>query len=154
VKRTWNGVQRSIAGGTSWTKSPLPRHATAPSTVPSSDPNNDIDRAAILEWLQYSDFYQFPHVQIFSTISELIDILTEALNFGVITNLTEISLSMRRYNDEQKQNIEHSWGLILENIHSARTSKQSAKTYLEDTDTALHENYGVRLKHEQCIGSE
>jgi hypothetical protein len=64
TERTWEG-----AYGRNSTQSPIPRH---PSAAVAHDPNNDADEAAVKYWLQFSEFYQWPHVQTFDSWDQLI----------------------------------------------------------------------------------
>ncbi|CAF1288151.1 unnamed protein product [Adineta steineri] len=75
------------------------------------DPNNEFDRKAIRYWLQFSDFYQWPHITYFNSIDDLTMKLTS-------TNLTEISRNMKIYNIDLKQKLFQQWNHILQRISS------------------------------------
>jgi hypothetical protein len=62
-EKTWEGAFGRIS-----THSPIPRYHNV--TVPY-DPNNDTDEASIKYWLQYSDFYLWPHIQTFDSWDDL-----------------------------------------------------------------------------------
>jgi hypothetical protein len=153
LQRTWNGIERSENGGIARKRSPLPRHAKAPAGVPKSDPNNEVDKSALLEWIAYSDFYQFPHVQQFSTIDELMVMLGQALDDKSSSmNLTAISLSMREYNLKQREYVEGVWGDILVNIKQNRNSTLQNEHIAADINSILFTEYNLKLD-DGCFGS-
>jgi hypothetical protein len=73
------------------------------------DPNNEFDRGAIRYWLQFSDFYQWPHITYYNSTDDLVIKLT-------ITNLTQVSENMKIYNANLKRNLLKQWRQILEKI--------------------------------------
>ncbi len=70
------------------------------------DPNNDEDEDAIRHWLQFADFYQWPHFVYYNSIDDLVDKL-------IHTNLTQVSHNMKQYNKQARQHIQDSWSQIL-----------------------------------------
>ncbi|CAF0897510.1 unnamed protein product [Adineta steineri] len=77
------------------------------STIP--DPNNEYDYSSIRYWLQYADFYQWPHITYFNSTD---DLTLKLLN----TNLTYISQQMSVYNHKKKLNLLQQWKTILARI--------------------------------------
>jgi hypothetical protein len=73
------------------------------------DPNNEFDRSAIRYWLQFSDFYQWPHITYYNSTHDLAIKLTT-------TNLIQISKNMKIYNENLKRNLLEQWRQILERI--------------------------------------
>lgn len=65
-------------------------------------------------------------------------------------NLTAISLSMRKFNLEQREYIEDAWGDILVNIKQNRNV--SAKDDHADINIALSREYNLKLD-DGCFGS-
>jgi hypothetical protein len=73
------------------------------------DPNNEFDRSAIRYWLQFSDFYQWPHITYYNSTEELAIKLTT-------TNLRQVSENMKIYNANLKQKLLEQWRQILERV--------------------------------------
>ncbi len=70
----------------------------------------EFDRNAIRYWLQFSDFYQWPHITYFNSIDDLaIKLIT--------TNLPEVSRNMKKYNANVKKTLHEQWRQILERIN-------------------------------------
>ena len=78
------------------------------------DPNIDVDYDAVSYWLQFADFYQWPHLIYFSSINELVHKMAH-------TNLTEVSLRMKAHNTVVRQQIKDTWSDILLKITSGIT---------------------------------
>ncbi|CAF1526631.1 unnamed protein product [Adineta ricciae] len=73
------------------------------------DPNNEFDRKAIRYWLQFSDFYQWPHITYFNSTDDLVEKLMHA-------DLNEISRSMKIYNVKLKERLHEQWEDILRRV--------------------------------------
>ena len=73
------------------------------------DPNNDRNQTSIRYWLNFSDFYQWPHITYFDSTDDLIDKLTR-------TDFRSISKRMKEYNKQLGDSLIHKWKSILENI--------------------------------------
>jgi len=73
------------------------------------DPNNDRDRTAIRYWLNFSDFYQWPHIIYYESTDDLIKKLNT-------TNFAMISKRMKEYNKQFGKNLLQKWKQILDNI--------------------------------------
>ncbi|CAF0819703.1 unnamed protein product [Rotaria sordida] len=80
------------------------------STIP--DPNNEYDYSSIRYWLQFADFYQWPHITYFNSID---DLAIKLIN----TNLTFISEQMSEYNHKKKLKILEHWKIILNRISTS-----------------------------------
>ncbi|CAF1242235.1 unnamed protein product [Adineta steineri] len=99
-ERTWDGVFRqhknsSIISG------------VLNSYIP--DPNNEFDRNAIRYWLQFSDFYQWPHITYYNSIDDLSKKL-------INTNLNQVSQNMKAYNKHLIKTVLKQWRDILQRI--------------------------------------
>jgi len=73
------------------------------------DPNNDRDRTAIRYWLNFSDFYQWPHIIYYESTDDLIKKLDT-------TDFAMISKKMKEYNKEFGESLLQKWKQILDNI--------------------------------------
>jgi hypothetical protein len=99
-ERTWDGVNGNRKNA---------------STIPGvlgpdiPDPNNEFDRGAIRYWLNFSDFYQWPHITYYNSTDDLAMKLTT-------TNLVEISENMKIYNENLKRSLHDQWRQIIERI--------------------------------------
>jgi hypothetical protein len=82
------------------------------------DPNNDRDRTAIRYWLNFSDFYQWPHIIYYESTDDLIKKLN-TINFRMV------SKKMKEYNEQFSKNLLQKWQKILNNIK--RYSKKFRK---------------------------
>ncbi len=101
TERTWDRISGNLKNS-----SVIP--GVLSSDIP--DPNNDFDRNAIRYWLQFSDFYQWPHITYFNSIDDLaIKLIT--------TNLPEVSRNMKKYNANVKKTLHEQWRQILERIN-------------------------------------
>ena len=83
-----------------------------PSQIRIPDPNSKRDLDSIRHWLQFVDFYLWPHVVYFDNILDL------AVKLERLTSedLWEISAAMKRHNMESKDEILMQWRGILENV--------------------------------------
>eukprot|EP00965_Chrysotila_dentata_P012887 425421-Pleurochrysis_carterae.AAC.1 len=68
------------------------------------DPNDACDTQSAAAWLQFADWYQWPHISYFDTPSELIAIVNALL--ANETRRFEISTSMRRFFEHERQRTE------------------------------------------------
>ncbi|CAF0809617.1 unnamed protein product [Didymodactylos carnosus] len=73
------------------------------------DPNNEFDGEAVRYWLKYADFYQWPNIIYFNSTDDLIWKLSN-------TNLTHVSLQMKSYNRQVKEEVLQKWKVILDRI--------------------------------------
>jgi len=73
------------------------------------DPNNDRDRTAIRYWLNFSDFYQWPHIIYYESTDDLIKKLNTT-DFGMV------SKKMKEYNKQFSESLLKKWKEILANI--------------------------------------
>jgi hypothetical protein len=86
----------------------LPRHPTA---IAPYDPNDDTDPASVAWWLQWSDYYTFPHVILFDSWQDLLDKLN-----GV--DLAAVSAAMHAYSAAQEAELALTWRRILASLPS------------------------------------
>jgi hypothetical protein len=120
-ERTWMSVL-----GQPQRASTLPRHlrwdlnSSAPHSVPASDPNNEFDAAAVLEWLTLSDFYQWPHIQTFDTWDELFAKLADK---GLLLRMSE---KMGEFNVLEEARIRQDWMRILDKVRTHKERRQEA----------------------------
>jgi hypothetical protein len=73
------------------------------------DPNNEFDRNAIRYWLNFSDFYQWPHIIYYESTNDLIEKLLS-------TDLPMISRKMKAYNKQVAIDLRTKWNKILTNV--------------------------------------
>ena len=100
-ERTWGQVRGRIPEG-----SPIPGVKEG---VP--DPNNEKDKDAIKYWIQYADFYTFPHIILYNSVDDLIFKMET-------TDLNKVSDKMKKYNVEFKKELLNKWKPILTNIYN------------------------------------
>jgi hypothetical protein len=62
-------------------------------------------------WVKYSDWFTFPHVQLFDSFEHLMDILKSA-------NFFDISSNMEKHNTEQRRKLVSTWKKIFGDIKS------------------------------------
>lgn len=150
---TWH-VHRNVLNERTWTSalyhepssgSNIFRHPESDSIM-MSDPNNDLDYNAVLEWIKLADFYQFPHVTPFSSFEHLMSLLK-------IVDLKQTSSKMELHNVQQKKDIHQKWSNILIKISNSKNEAQAAlPNRTRNFDDALREEYGAILA-EGCVGS-
>jgi hypothetical protein len=83
-----------------------------PSSIHKLSPNDDSDEP-YKYWLQYADYFQWPHVTIFESLKDLIQKLKTM-------NLKDISDKMKRYNKVREANLLDNWCRVLK--HDTRDS--------------------------------
>lgn len=154
-ERTWSGAH----GARSY-HSAIGRNVDSKSSL-MLDPNDDTSFDAIYEWVQLSDFYQFPHVQQFESLDHLIELLGSA-------DLASISSSMMEFNEKQKASIVRVWEGIVDDIRSRTEQNTVSLSSLTDIsgniidsimpphddpfNAALQKEYGAMLSPDSCIG--
>ncbi len=95
-QRTWN-LYRSHLGNQS----------TIPGLRPDlPDPNNDLDEESVRFWLQFADYYQWPHITYYESVEDLVDKL-------LTVNLKDISAKMIQYNAKTRVAIKQAWSQVL-----------------------------------------
>lgn len=100
-ERTWKGV----FGGKP-DKSDISAHS---SQIAFPDPNNEQDEKAILHWIEFSDFYQFPHILYYDSIPDLV----KKLQNVELAELLKVSNQMKEYNLKAKTELLEKWKDIL-----------------------------------------
>lgn len=127
-ERTWNSVFRSPSSS-----SVLPRHIFSHCSR-FSDPNDDINASAILEWITLADFYTFPNVSQFDSAEHLLSLLQG-------NDHRQISADMRRYSEILREQTANAWRNVL-----VKAKNRSRKVIdASDINTALRERYRTRL---------
>ena len=97
-ERTWDGVFKKIPSGSN-----LPPHPSQ-SSIP--DPNSETNRTAINYWIQFADFYTFPHITYYDSATDLVRKLA-------VTDLQKTSAQMARYNLRFREKLLKQWTDIL-----------------------------------------
>ncbi len=100
-ERTWDGVHNRKPAKSSIP--PDPRFASVP------DPNNERNMTAIKYWIQFSDFYQFPHITYFDSEADLLHKLNTV-------DLKSISSKMKAHNIKLRKQLISNWSVILTNV--------------------------------------
>ena len=100
TERTWSGISGNL-------KNSSVISGVLGGDIP--DPNNEFDLDAIRYWLQFCDFYQWPHITYFNSIDDLALKLTT-------TNLEQISQNMKIYNRNLTKHLHEQWRQILDRI--------------------------------------
>ena len=122
-ERTWDMALHSVVAR----KSVLPRDVN--STV-WYDPNDELDSEAVMYWLQFSDFYSFPHVILFDSWEHLAKRL-KTVDFA------DVSRKMCDHNAKELTRIAAQWEEVL-----GKVQQSSATTQLSYTQ-AMDAVYGV-----------
>jgi len=161
-ERTWPTVFGSPAH-----KSVIPRHVNSTSAL-RSDPNDEFNRTAVLEWTSLSDYYKWPHITLFHSFDHLMELLRTS-------NLTHISRNMARHSRDVQAQVRSVWSHILSTVLSDKKKKyglhkkgassdNSARTISlrqgqEDNllepniNVALKDFYNIELNLTGCTGS-
>ena len=95
-QRTWDGYKMKRGNGS------LIRGLQT--DIP--DPNNDYDEESVKYWLQFADFYRWPHIVYFDSVDDLVQKLATV-------NLTEISAAMKQHNIKARHYIKRTWSRVL-----------------------------------------
>jgi len=99
-EKTWDQTLYAIRPSSSHINGVIP-------DVP--DPNNDRNRTSIRYWLNFSDFYQWPHIIYFDSTDDLLQKLSS-------TNFEMVSKKMKAYSQQLSANLLEKWKEILVNI--------------------------------------
>ena len=70
------------------------------------DPNNDIDEDAVKYWMQFADYYQWPHLIYFDSVKDLVNKMLKV-------DLNEISRRMKEFNEKEQLRIKDLWSKII-----------------------------------------
>lgn len=71
------------------------------------DPNNDLDKGAWMHWIQFADFYMWPHIVTFNSWTDLNDKI-EQQNWKGISNL------MLQHNAKKVVELKEKWRTLLD----------------------------------------
>jgi hypothetical protein len=145
-ERTW----QSALGRGPGRGSAIGRHPNSSSTL-LSDPNDDLDEAAVLDWVRLADWYTFPHVTLFSSLKELPELLRQA-------DLQSISRRMRQFHAGQLVQVKTQWRELLAGVQEQKnrpTGRQSlcpAPKDTQDINRMLGCLYGLdrRINLQKC----
>jgi hypothetical protein len=142
-ERSWAGAKAKWAGHSIPPSfSIIEHHSNA--TRPDADPNNEFDPVGIAHWLQFSDFYQWPHVKTFDSWEDLVS----QLNTISLDELRETSRNMQQHNDQILSQLRNDWELIFRRIFT-RTSPASKVARpiapSRDFDTSLATMYSTEV---------
>ena len=103
-ERTWDGTY-----GSRPSKSKIPPH---PSQSHLPDPNNEQSFDAIRYWINFSDFYQIPHITYYNSTDHLVQLLESVTP----RELNRTSQLMGEYNDKSKIDLVEQWTTILRTV--------------------------------------
>ena len=133
-ERTWECIH-----GKKVSRSQLPRHPDSTSIITNYDPNDDVHPEALMEWIQFADFYLWPHILLFDSLDHLVELMRT-------TDLAAVSRGMAEFSVKQQQGILHRWEEILEMIRRGKYERRKAavSTIPNNVDDALSTAYGVR----------
>lgn len=113
------------------------------------DPNNELSREALLEWVQLADFYVYPNITTFKSFNDLVTLISE---YRINDKLKQISDAMISYADALQSETMEKWRIILS---KARTStyeaKRSSRKLPASFSEALRFAYGATLS-DGCVG--
>eukprot|EP00698_Gefionella_okellyi_P007975 TRINITY_DN1954_c0_g1_i1.p1 TRINITY_DN1954_c0_g1~~TRINITY_DN1954_c0_g1_i1.p1 ORF type:complete len:365 (+),score=43.45 TRINITY_DN1954_c0_g1_i1:541-1635(+) len=135
---TWDRVrQGKPAAG-----SPLPKHPRC-TLNENFDPNNELDPNSLDFWLQFADFYQWPHIQTWSSFEELVNKLSSV-------DLGDVSRRMLAHHDHLSRVARQRWiGVLNRMLGSTKSPK--IKIVQDDIQRALSLLYKTKLS-ESCTG--
>ena len=100
-------IKYRVVDEINWNNSPrnqTPINGTLMSTRP--DPNKQFDKQSLEYWLNFADFYQFPHIQYFDSF----DVLVQKL---IKTDFVAVSKRMHVYSSQVKERLMKNWDDIL-----------------------------------------
>lgn len=106
-----------------------------PESKQKYDPNDDKSYAAVSHWLQYSDYYIFPHVILFDSWDDLLMKLKEA-------DLVALSAKMKEYSRRLEEMIVDRWDAVLD---QAATARHKALPLDGQYPAGLEEDYASRM---------
>ena len=114
------------------------------------DPNNEFSEAAVGAWVQLSDFYTWPHVILFDSPEELVELLLPRK--GLLPSLQTVSQRMVQFLGDVDEGTKLAWSYILEGIAQDKRHRRytKAQSYPETLNEALQEQYGYQLSAKDC----
>lgn len=153
-----------------------PAYATSPNSL-KSDPNNEFDVDAVLEWISLADFYQLPHTLIFSSLDDLMDQLSSP---SLSERLQQTSRDMMAHNKGRNAAVQRQWGEVVDEVRHRKALRSAPEMsdgrgvtvtatpvrsglrvgkrrprgpgQGESFEEALEKQYGVRLLGKVCEG--
>ena len=133
-------------------RSAVPPHESA--SHPELDPNNEFDPVALSHWLNFSDFYQWPHITYFDSFDHLVSLLSElqAPTGGGGNGLSALSGKMQQYNVELHHEVSSAWEDVLTRAFEGEGETPRSLAPSRDFDASLAKMYGTSLSAERCVG--
>lgn len=133
---TWDLVFKKPKGR----KAPLPQHpADRAAGAPPHDPNNQLDAEALRYWLGFADFYQWPHIEYFSSWPDLLKKLDAA-------DLPETSRRIAAHNVKQKEELIAQWQALFHRMFEGiPPASASPRPQEADFDRAMARQYRVKV---------
>jgi hypothetical protein len=110
-ERTWD----TVLYGAPASASVLPRHADADEPY---DPNDETSREAVAWWLQWADYYVFPHVLLFDSWEHLGELLRGA-------DLPAVSRAMLAHAGALEAQLAQEWGSVLRALPSRQARAEA-----------------------------
>jgi hypothetical protein len=110
-ERTWD----TVLYGAPASASVLPRHADADEPF---DPNDEPSREAVAWWLQWADYYVFPHVLLFDSWEHLAELLRGA-------DLPAVSRAMLAHAGALEAQLAQEWGSVLRALPSRQARAEA-----------------------------
>lgn len=107
-ERTWAGAYDAKSNS-----STIPGHSSQQYTP---DPNCDTDLSAIEHWLEFADFYQWPHIVQFDSMGDLVMKMSQ-------TDLKRVSRGMLKHTRATKFSVKQKWRQILVNVATHSKNK-------------------------------
>jgi hypothetical protein len=154
-EKSWN----SVFGNSKLDKSTISKHHHSTSRM-KYDPNNELSKEALLEWLPLSDFYTFPNITTFDSWNQLFHVTTSV----TLSEYQMISKAMLSYLQALETEILNKWEKIVTTVtlHSKRNEISNHKNSisnksfskeqeLKSLNEALFLSYGIRLS-DSCTG--
>lgn len=90
------------------------------------NPNDNRNITAVRYWIEFADYYVWPHITYFDSFSELVNML----NTLTVNDLLAISERMKLHNADVRRGVSRQWTNILKNV--AKYSKNHDRTpYVE-----------------------
>jgi hypothetical protein len=129
-ERTWDTVLYNLPTD----KSALPRHPDADEPF---DPNDETSEEAVRWWLQWSDYYVFPHIILFDSWEDCAKKLA-AVDLGAV------SRAMKEFSRAQEAELSEAWGSILSGIpQRAERLQADARLSALSYDERMNAIYGA-----------
>jgi hypothetical protein len=101
------------------------------------DPNNFTTQEAFDYWLEFADFYQWPHIAVYDSFDELVAQLH-------VTDLEGTRERMREENARLRRELDATWQNLFHRMFRDRKPvRESPRPYEADWRAAMRLNYGI-----------